>query len=114
MAIYNGAYPVLPGKLDAGRAFAKEVMGARRSEYEASQKRGTVTRETWTVQENPDGTALVLVWFECDDPDKAMAEVGQDSSEFGVWFRERVKDVSGVDMTEPSDGGPEVIVDWSA
>jgi hypothetical protein len=114
MAVFNGAFPVMPGKLDTARAFAKETMGSRRSGYDESQKRGGITRETWSLQENPDGSALVIVWFESPDPEKAFMELAQDSSEFAVWFRERVKEVSGVDLTEPQEGGPEVVLDWTA
>jgi len=114
MAVFNGAFPVLPGKVDTARAFAKETMGPRRSGYDESQKRGGITRETWSVQENPDGSAFVLVWFESPDPEKSFAELAQDSSDFALWFRERVKDVSGVDLAEPPEGGPELILDWNA
>lgn len=114
MAVFNGAFPVLPGKVGAARAFAKETMGPRRSGFDESQKRGGVTRETWSVQENPDGSAFVLVWFESPDPEQTFTELAQDSSDFGVWFRERVKEVSGVDLAEPQEGGPELILDWTA
>jgi hypothetical protein len=114
MAVFNGAFPVLPGKVDAARAFAKETMGPRRSGFDESQKRGGITRETWSVQETPDGSAFVLVWFESSDPDQSFTELAQDSSDFAVWFREQVKEVSGVDLTEPQEGGPELILDWKA
>ena len=114
MAVVNGAYPVLPGKLEDARAFAKETMGARRSEFDELQKRSGTTRETWTIQEGPDGSALVLVWFECDDPEKTFVELAQDPSEFANWFRAKVKDITGVDLTEPAEGAPDLVVDWSA
>jgi hypothetical protein len=114
MAVFNGAFPVLPGKEDAGRAFAKETMGARRSGYDESQKRGGITRETWSLQQMPDGSSAVLVWFEAEDPDKAFAELAQDTSDFAVWFRGQVKEISGVDLTEVPEGGPELLLDWKA
>jgi hypothetical protein len=114
MAVFNGAFPVLPGKVEAARAFAKETMGARRSGFDESQKRGGITRETWSIQEMPDGNALILVWFESDDPEKSFVELAQDTSDFAVWFRGRVKEVSGVDLTEPAEGGPELVLDWRA
>jgi len=113
MAVFNGAFPVLPGKMDVARSFAKETMGPRRSGYDESQKRGGITRETWSLQENPDGSALVLVWFESPDPDQSFAELAQDSSDFAVWFRAQVKEVSGVDLAAPPEaGGPELMLDW--
>ena len=114
MAVFNGAFPILPGKVDAARAFAKETMGARRPGFDESQKRGGITRETWSIQETPDGSSFVLVWFECDDPEKAFAELAQDSADFAVWFRGRVQDISGVDLAQPAEGGPELVLDWSA
>ena len=114
MAVFNGAFPVLPGKVDAARAFAKETMGARRSGFDESQKRGGITRETWSIQETPDGSAYVLVWFESPDPEKSFAELAQDSSDFAVWFRGRVQEISGVDLAEAPEGGPELVLDWKA
>jgi hypothetical protein len=114
MAVFNGAFPVLPGRVDTARAFAKETMGARRAGFDESQKRGGITRETWSVQEAPDGSAFVLVWFESPDPEQSFAELAQDSGDFAVWFRERVKEVSGVDLTEQQEGGPELVLDWKA
>jgi hypothetical protein len=114
MAVFNGAFPVMPGKVDEARTFAKETIGPRRAGFDESQERGGITRETWSVQEMPDGSALVLVWFESPDPEKSFAELAQDTSDFAVWFRGRVKEVSGVDLTEPQEGGPELILEWSA
>ena len=114
MAVFNGAFPVLPGKVDTARTFAKETMGPRRSGYDESQKRGGITRETWSLQENPDGSAFVLVWFESPDPEQSFAELAQDSSDFAVWFRAQVKEVSGVDLAAPAEGGPELVLDWEA
>ena len=114
MAVFNGAFPILPGKVDDARAFAEETMGARRSGFDESQTRGGVTRETWSIQEMSDGSAIVLVWFESTDPDKTFAELSQDSSEFAVWFRGRVQELNGIDLTEPPEGGPELVLDWRA
>jgi hypothetical protein len=54
----------------------------------------------------------VLVWFESPDPEQSFAELAQDSSDFAVWFRAQVKEVSGVDLTAPPEGGPELVLDW--
>jgi hypothetical protein len=105
-----GAFPILPGKLDEARAFAQETMGTHRADYDDAQRRAGITRETWTIETAPDGTKFVLVWFEASDPEVAFAQLMEDS-EHSVWFRRRVKDVTGVDLSEPSEGGPEVVLD---
>lgn len=112
MTVFNAAFPILPGKLEAARAFAEEAMGDRRADFDEAQRRQGVTRETWSIQEMPDGSALVLVWFDSPDPQAAIAEVVRDPSDFGVWFRERVKDINGIDLSEPVEGVGEVILDW--
>ena len=52
VAVFSGAFPVLPGKLDAMRAFAEETLGAH--------------------------------------------------------------EITGIDLTKPPEGLPEVILDWNA
>lgn len=112
MAVFNGAFPILPGKADAARAFASAVAGNRNSEFTAMQKRAGTTRETWNIQETPGG-AFMLVWFE-GDIEKAFSDLATATDEFTVWFRAQIKGVTGLDMTEPAEGGPELLLDWSA
>ena len=113
MAVFNGAFPILPGKLDDARAFAQETMGSHRADFDDAQKRAGVTRETWTIETAPDGGSFVLVWFEASDPEVAFTQL-MDDSDHSVWFRARVKEVTGVDLSEPPSGdGPEVVVDWT-
>jgi hypothetical protein len=113
MGVFNGMFPVLEGKEDLARAFAAELVGPRRADFVAAQGRANTTRETWTLQQTPMGS-FVLVWFE-GDVEKAFADLATDASEFGTWMRAQVKELSGVDMSAPSDEPlPEVVLDWSA
>jgi hypothetical protein len=113
MTVFNGAFPVLPGQEDAGRAFAKEVLSSRRQGFEALQRRSGVSRETWSIQESPMG-ALMLVWFEAPDIEASFTDLATSNDEFSVWFRDRVKELTGVDLAEPAEGGPEVVLEWNA
>jgi hypothetical protein len=116
MGVFNAAFPIMPGKIEAARAFARETLGPRRGEFEEYQKRRGVIRETWSVQQAPDGSAFSVVWMESADPEDAIAEGVRDSSWFGVWFRERVKDINGIDLgpAQPLPGAPEVTLDWQS
>jgi hypothetical protein len=116
MAVFNGAFPILPGKMEAERAFAEETTGARRADFEEFQKRRGVTRETWSVQQTPDGNALAVIWFESPDPEQAIAQAARDPSAFGAWFRERLKELSGIELdpAQPLQGAPELLIDWRA
>lgn len=113
MAVFNGAFPVLPGKEDAARAFAAAVHGPKRTDFEAMQARSKVTRETWSVQQTPAGT-FMLVWFD-GDVDAAFTDLATAQDDFTVWFRGQIGDVTGVDMSQPDDGPPpELVLDWTA
>jgi hypothetical protein len=113
VAIFNGAFPVLPGKEDAVRAFAKEVAGPRLDQFKAQQAKADVTEELWTLQQTPMGS-LVLVYFE-GDVEKAFADIGSDDNEFATWFRAQVLDTTGVDLAVPNEGPPpEPVLDWRA
>lgn len=111
MAVFNGVFPIQAGKEEAARAFAAETSGARRADFVAHLTQVGITRETWTLQETPMGS-LMLVWFE-GDVDKAFATLATDDSEYHTWFRAQVLDVTGVDLAVPPEGPPpDVLIDW--
>jgi len=111
MAVFNGAFPILPGKEQQGRDFAAACMGARRNGFEAQLVRGGLTRETWALQKTPMGS-FMLVWFEAPDIEKSFTELATSGDEFTIWFRGQVKDLTGVDLGAPPDGPPpDVLVD---
>ena len=113
MAVFNAAFPVLPGKTEQARAFANDVMGARRREFDESQARFGATKETWSLQSTPDGD-LMLVWFEAPDIEKGFATLGESQESFDVWFRAQVQETTGFDLAAPPEAPPpEVLVDWT-
>jgi hypothetical protein len=57
----------------------------------------------------------MLVWFEAPDIEKAFTELATSDDEFTVWFRDQVKDVTGVDLGAPPQGPlPAVLIDWTS
>jgi hypothetical protein len=112
MAVFMGAFPVLPGKEEEPRTFAQETLD-RRDEFEASQRRLSITEEEWSLQQSPMGS-MVLVRFVCPDVPAAFAAFGQSNDAFDVWFKGRVQEITGVDLSAPSDDPlPEVILSWA-
>ncbi len=113
MGVFNGLFPVLEGKEDAARSFAKEAGGQRRDELGAHLLRSNVTRETWSLLTTPLGS-FINVWFEGDIED-AFSDLATNDEEYTVWFRNSVLEVTGVDLSQPNDSTPpEVILDWKA
>jgi hypothetical protein len=113
MAVFNGVFPVQAGKEEDARAFAAETIGARRAGFEDHMARSGITRETWTLQETPMGS-LIVVWFD-GDVEKAFTDLATDDSEYITWFRGRVLDVTGVDLAAPPESPPPaVLLEWQA
>jgi hypothetical protein len=114
MAVFNGAFPIVPGKEKEGRDFAAACMGERRKGFDAQAARTGLTRETWSLQETPMGS-FMLVWFEAPDIEGSFTELATSDDEFTVWFRGQVKELTGVDLGAPPQGPPpEVLVDWTS
>jgi hypothetical protein len=112
MAVFLGAFPLLPGKEDEARKFAEETLS--RGGWAEAQADGGITREEWALQESEMGS-MVLVRFEAPDIEASFARLAVSTDEFDVWFRGRVMDLTGIDLSSPADGAPpEVILDWSA
>jgi hypothetical protein len=108
MGVFNGMFPIQAGKEEDARAFAAETFGPRRAGFEAQLARGDITRETWSLQETPMGS-FMLVWFE-GDVEKTFTQLATDDSEFTTWFRARVLDVTGVDLGAPADAPPPAVL----
>ena len=113
MGVFSGMFPILPGKEDAFRAWCKEVAGPRQDGFDALNRRGDITRETWALQTTPEGS-FFLMWFE-GNVEKAFEDVVTGQDEFTVWHRARLLDIFGLDLSEPEEGPPpEVVLDWRA
>jgi hypothetical protein len=90
--------PVLPGQEDLDRQTLAEMEGPRREEYEAALKDAGITRQTIWHQQTPNGT-LALVYMEADD-EAGVARIGASDAPFNTWFRDEMKKVHGIDISE--------------
>ena len=94
------AVPGLPGRENLDRTTLGEMSEARRDEYEAAARRAGITRQIVWHQQTPDGT-IAVVYIEADDPDAALGEFGSSDEPFNRWFRDQMKEVHGIDISEP-------------
>jgi hypothetical protein len=78
----------------------EEMAGSRREEYEAAARDAGMTRHEIWHQQTPEGT-LAVVYVEGDDAEAAAAKFGSSDEPFNQWFRERMKDVHGIDISQP-------------
>ena len=112
MASVAFAAPILPGKLEAWKQFNNELNGLRRKEFEDQQKRVGITRQRVWLQHTPDGD-MALIIQEGEEPQKAMEVLGASENEFDIWFKAQVKDIHGLDLSQPLPGPlPDLYIDY--
>src|ERR1051326_2960801 len=102
------ALPCLPGGAEKLRAVAAACAGSRREEFEDFHRRVGLTGERWFLQQTPQGE-LVIVTLD-GDAAGSMKKLGASDHPFDVWFREQVRQVHGVDFTQPPVGPPPELV----
>lgn len=112
MAVFNGFFPIITSN-DAARGFTAELSGSRKADWVALRRRLGITRETWSLQQTPLGS-FMLVWFETDDVGGSFGGLVGDDSEFAMWYKRQILEHTGVDLNVPrQDPPPELLIDWS-
>ena len=99
MAEFAFAIPVVSGKEELDRSTLDEMLGARREEYEAALREAGIRRQAVWHQATPDGTVAV-VYVEGDEPERGVAQFGSSEEPLNAWFRARMKDVHGIDISQ--------------
>jgi hypothetical protein len=119
MTMVVRAFPVLPGREQAARDFATAVGSTRRDEASAFYKRYGVTRESWHMQNTPNGAFIIVVTELAASPGiqvqvQAQAYANAQHA-FERWFKDNVRELCGVNPDEQPLGPPtETLFDWSA
>ena len=108
MAFQVVAIPVLPGKSEQLTAFVEQLNGPRKREFQESRRRLGI-RERAFRQQTPQGE-LVILAIEGDDPMAAFAQFGSANDEFTRWFVQQVKEIHGLDLTQPPPGPPPTLM----
>jgi predicted ester cyclase len=113
VATVTFAAPILPGQLEAWRRFTQEIGESRSAEHAESRRRLGLTREQSWLQQTPGGD-LAIITFDAIDPGRAFAGLASSTAPFDRWFRDKVKELHGLDLTAPAPGAPsELFVNWS-
>jgi len=99
MATYSFAAPIVPGKTEAWKDFAKEMGGPRRKEWAASRGKVGLTGETAWLQTTPHGD-FVVVTMEGADIEKSLAAWATSTDPFDQWFSQKVKEIHGMTSEE--------------
>jgi len=112
MASYSFTIPVLPGKTEAVRRFSAEVSGPRRSEMEEFQRRVGITKQEVWLQQTPNGD-MCIVNLEADDPGRLFEELASSDKPFDRWYVQQLKEIHGIDLSQPLPPN-ELAFEWRA
>lgn len=103
------AVPILEGKTNQFHSFLNELNNNRHAAFLESRKKLNVHERTF-LQSTPMGE-IVIVTLEGDDPQGAFERWSKQSDPFTQWFMEQVKDIHGLDLTQPLPAMPELVID---
>lgn len=110
------AYPIPSAKVEDLRRLAATMRNERAVEATDFYARYGVSRETWHLQQTPDGCLVIGVTEVRDQPVEVVADRYQCSEEpFDRWFKNQVNQISGINPDEQPLGPPtECLFDTAA
>ena len=111
MTSYAFVAPILPGKLDAWKRLCAEVSGPRKSQHVQARQRAGVTRELVWLQQTPQGDMAIVYW-DADDPGRAMQYMATSSDPHDRWFVEQAKEIHGIDLTQAPPPPNTLTTEW--
>ncbi len=100
--------PILPGKLEAWKAFDEEMKGPRLSEHTLSRQRMGVQREVASLMQTPQGD-FVCLFHEAEDLANAFNLLANSDDPYDEWFRGNLIDLHGL-TPEMLQGSPPATV----
>jgi hypothetical protein len=107
MELIVRAFPVIPGKEEHLRAFAREVQTIRAAEAREFYGRYGVSRESWHLQTTPHGSWVIGVTQIVGMPvEVAAQQYSQSEHAFDRWFKNQVHELSGINPDEQPLGPP--------
>jgi hypothetical protein len=94
--------PVLPGKDEAGRVFAREAFETRKAELTESRRALGQNVEVVTLSSTPMGS-FVCGYLEGNDPVEGNRGFAASTRPYDVWFKERLKELfpPDIDFNQP-------------
>jgi hypothetical protein len=99
------AIPLLPGKSAEARAFFKQLDGAKRADFDASERRIGITKELWYLATLPAGDH-VIGYMEASSFNHALQSFVASREPFDLWFKQQMLAVTGLDLNNPPEMTP--------
>ena len=95
--------PIVDGKLDTWKQWVQELNGPRQHEFSSFDSRFGLTKHQAWLAETPGGPVVIVI-TEGPGSDDFMPKLGASHDSFDVWFKEKIKEIHGLDVTQPPPG----------
>jgi hypothetical protein len=97
------ALPVLPGKTADARTFLSALDNSRKAEFDRSERRIGIVKESWFLQHLQHGDVLIG-YMESPNFSDSLQKFAQSRDDFDLWFKSQMLEVTGVDLNNPPPG----------
>lgn len=112
MPLVVRAFPLVKPVKDL-QAFAAALSTERNAGATAFYRQFGISHESWHLQETPSGPWVIAVTV-IDDPKESAPRYAKSSAEFDRWFKDQVRQISGVDADQQPLGPPTMpVFVWS-
>ena len=111
------SWPVAPVMEEPWRRFLQELGNSRAEEHAESRRlRGVNAELVWFLPRpapNLYGGGIVVFHLESQDPVRALAELATSNAPFDRWYRRKLLDLCGFDLSRPPRGSRgELLFAW--
>ena len=114
MAAIAFALPILPGQEEVIHRLGEEVSGPLRSAYEESRRSLGITEEKVWLQQTPIGKMIIVYW-ETDDPQRALREMADSQDQFDSQFRQLIETAApALNFSDERPLPNELLFEWTA
>jgi hypothetical protein len=97
------ALPVITGKTADARTFLSALDGPRKAEFDRSERRIGIVKESWFLQRLEHGDILIG-YMESPNFAGSLQQFAQSRDDFDLWFKSQMREVTGVDLNNPPSG----------
>jgi hypothetical protein len=101
------AVPIKPDKTGAWKAWIEELKGPRKAGFDELNARYDLTTHAAWLQENPDGSQLVVVVLDGTGAAGFLGGLATSDHEFDAWFRSMVEEIHPMDFSAPPPPAPQ-------
>lgn len=97
------ALRILVGKTSDARTFMRELDGPRKAEFDRSERRIGIVKESWFLQ-HLEHYDVLIGYMESPNFAESLQQFAQSRDAFDLWFKSQMSEVTGVDLNNPPPG----------